>query len=173
MKKQDQWSTSSSKSIVREKTATVIHRGTLRDLVLRVLIEGPAHGYDIMKRVTDMTRGEWKPSAGTLYPLLNQLVEEGYIEIAEIDNSRVRGGRRIRYRLTEKGWHYIARKLYKTAENGLRILKAFVVDAISFLRDHGMVEEADAICESVCQGLREILDSLEGECESACTLKPA
>ncbi len=51
-------------------------RGWLRPTVLRVLEEKPMNGIEIMNKIQDMSHGWWRPSPGSLYPLLEQLAQE-------------------------------------------------------------------------------------------------
>ncbi|GAB7015212.1 PadR family transcriptional regulator [Methanogenium cariaci] len=59
------------------------HNGHTRSLitlyVLHSLHRKPKTGYDLLREIDDMTRGEWVPSKGTLYPMLRHLSEEGLI----------------------------------------------------------------------------------------------
>lgn len=54
-------------------------KGFLGLLVLAALVESEAHGYEIMKRIEKLTGGFWRPTPGSLYPLLLSLEEEGLI----------------------------------------------------------------------------------------------
>jgi len=74
----------------------VFGHGGLRLFLLMLLDEQPRHGYDLIKLVEDRFLGMYTPSAGTVYPRLQSLEDEGLIEHDEVD------GRKI-YRLTEAG----------------------------------------------------------------------
>jgi DNA-binding PadR family transcriptional regulator len=52
------------------------HRRGLRVWVLQLLERGPMNGAEIMEQMDRMTMGWWRPSPGSIYPLLDQLVEE-------------------------------------------------------------------------------------------------
>jgi len=68
--------------------------------VLRVLHDGPSHGYDIARAVERVTAGCCSPTAGGLYPVLKELESGGYVTcVAEV----VSGRERRVYTLTEKG----------------------------------------------------------------------
>lgn len=69
-------------------------RGMLKYVVLQMLESGDRHGYELMRRFAE--RGWGRLGAGTLYPVLAMLEEQGYVESREIDGKR-------RYRITEKG----------------------------------------------------------------------
>jgi len=51
------------------------HRG-LRVWVLQLLERGPMNGAEIMEQMDRMTMGWWRPSPGSIYPLLDQLADE-------------------------------------------------------------------------------------------------
>ncbi len=74
----------------------IIPRGFLKAHILYALSMGEAHGYEIRQRIFRET-GFWRPSFGTLYPLLRKMREEGLIEVRE------EGPRRKVYALTAKG----------------------------------------------------------------------
>lgn len=73
-----------------------IRRGDVRDLLLAALLEGPAHGYELMQRLEERTGGRWRPSPGSVYPHLQLLEDEGLAR-GQDDN-----GRKV-YELTETG----------------------------------------------------------------------
>ena len=69
--------------------------------ILAALLEGPLHGYGIIKRVDELTGGELRLRAGTLYAALDRLVDEGRVVA---DREEVVSGRLRRYyRLTTEG----------------------------------------------------------------------
>lgn len=59
-------------------------KGMLKVLVLATIIrEGKTHGYEVYKNLSKI-RGEWwKPSIGTIYRVLNEMVSEGLISREE------------------------------------------------------------------------------------------
>jgi len=63
-------------------------------LMLHIMKEGEASGYDIIKKVESLT-GK-KPSTGSIYPLLKKMEQDGWI------SGRSEGGK-TRYTLTEVG----------------------------------------------------------------------
>jgi DNA-binding PadR family transcriptional regulator len=71
----------------------MVGRGFLRYWVLRLLSEGPRTGYALAKELEG--RLGWRPSPGSLYPLLSALAEQGLVEQS--------GEKPPRLRLTEKG----------------------------------------------------------------------
>jgi DNA-binding PadR family transcriptional regulator len=71
-------------------------RGDVRSAVLSLLAERPMHGYQIISEIAERSGGTWKPSAGSVYPTLQLLADEGLIEAEE------QNGRKT-YSLTEAG----------------------------------------------------------------------
>jgi DNA-binding PadR family transcriptional regulator len=59
------------------------------------------HGYQIIREIEERSGGSWKPSAGSVYPTLQLLADEGTISAEESN------GRKI-YSLTEAGREEVA-----------------------------------------------------------------
>ena len=76
--------------------APVFSHGDLRLYLLSLLDEGPRHGYDIMQALSDRTGGTYTPSAGTIYPRLAKLEEEGLV-------TKTVDGRKTVYEITDAG----------------------------------------------------------------------
>ena len=74
----------------------VFGHGQLRLYLLAVLEEGPRSGYDVIRGLEDRFGGLYSPSAGTVYPRLAKLEDEGLV-------TRSDEGRRSTYALTEAG----------------------------------------------------------------------
>ncbi len=141
------------------------YRESLRNVVIRVLAEGPMHGYEIMKRIEEITEGRWRPAPGALYPLLDSLLEEGLIEIERVDDKGVRGGKKKVYKLTEKGWRYLADHLRETATYKVWIVKYMLVLGARRLREHGMEAEAEEVCRRLSKALEDLMGEA-GDCLS-------
>jgi DNA-binding PadR family transcriptional regulator len=58
-----------------------VPRGFLRLYVLTLLSKGPRSGYSIIQHIDERTEGAWKPGAGTMYPLMKQLLKEGLVRV--------------------------------------------------------------------------------------------
>lgn len=76
-------------------------RGDVRAMILSLLSEQPLTGYGIIQAAAAKTNGVWKPSPGSVYPTLQQLVDEELVEQAG-------EGKRTEYALTEAGRAYVA-----------------------------------------------------------------
>jgi DNA-binding PadR family transcriptional regulator len=69
--------------------------------VLAALLDGPLHGYGIIKRAAELSGGEVRLSTGTHYGALDRLVESGLVEAGE--EEKVEGRVRRSYTLTHDG----------------------------------------------------------------------
>ncbi len=74
--------------------------GLSKLFVLAALAERPRHGYDLARRVQEMTRGCCGPSAGALYPALRRFEEGGFVTVRK---DRISGRTREIYALTASG----------------------------------------------------------------------
>ncbi|MGD0560219.1 MAG: PadR family transcriptional regulator [Streptosporangiaceae bacterium] len=75
-------------------------RGDVRAAILDLLAEGQRwNGYQIIQEIAERTQGVWRPSAGSVYPALQQLEDEGLI-------SPEGEGRGRLYGLTDEGRSY-------------------------------------------------------------------
>ena len=75
-------------------------RGDVRIAILSLLSEQPRNGYGLIKEITDRSGGTWYPSPGSIYPTLQQLVDEELIE-------PVGEGKRTDFQLTATGREWI------------------------------------------------------------------
>ena len=73
-----------------------VRRGDVRPLILAVLQREPMHGYQVIQELEAQSGGRWRPSAGSVYPTLQQLEDEGLVRSSEVDGRRV-------YSLTDEG----------------------------------------------------------------------
>lgn len=71
-------------------------RGDVRAAVLVLLAEEPMHGYQIIHEIETRSAGLWKPSAGSVYPTLQMLADEGLVDAQESEGKKV-------YSLTDTG----------------------------------------------------------------------
>lgn len=72
----------------------------LQLMLLYLLSTAPAHGYELAKRLSDMSHGYYSPSAGVLYPALGQLEPLGFAQV-ELK------GKRKNYQITPAGREYV------------------------------------------------------------------
>lgn len=76
----------------------IVPKGFIRYQVLELLSEKPMSGSEIMNEIEKRTDGRWKPSPGSIYPLLSWLQDNNYVK----ELSAEEGGMK-RYTLTDKG----------------------------------------------------------------------
>jgi DNA-binding PadR family transcriptional regulator len=75
-----------------------VPKGLLRFYVFKLLKDKSMSGSEIMEEIEKQTGGQWKPSPGSVYPLLTWLRENGYAEELPREVTGIK-----RYMLTEKG----------------------------------------------------------------------
>ena len=73
-----------------------VRRGDVRTAILAALKDEPMHGYQVIRVLEERSGGHWRPSAGSIYPTLQQLEDEGLVRSEEVDGRRT-------YRLTDEG----------------------------------------------------------------------
>lgn len=73
-----------------------MRRGDVRGEVLSALLDGPAHGYEVIRRLEEKSGGMWRPSPGSVYPTLQMLEDAGLVRASEQDGRRT-------YELTDEG----------------------------------------------------------------------
>ena len=59
--------------------------GDVRAAALRLLEEGSRHGYQLIQDINERSNGLWRPSPGSIYPVLQQLEDEGLITLDKVD----------------------------------------------------------------------------------------
>ena len=74
----------------------VFAHGALRLYILALLETGPKYGYELIKALNERFGGTYSPSAGTIYPRLGKLEEEGLVATES-------AGRRTNYHITAAG----------------------------------------------------------------------
>jgi DNA-binding PadR family transcriptional regulator len=67
--------------------------------ILLSLVDGPRHGYAIMKEVAERTEGKVELGTGTLYGIVKRLLADGWIRESALGSD----DRRRTYRLTPYG----------------------------------------------------------------------
>jgi DNA-binding PadR family transcriptional regulator len=77
-----------------------VRRGDVRAAILALLTEEPSNGYQIIQEIAERSGGIWKPSPGSVYPALQQLEDEGLVEVHDEDGRRT-------FRLTTRGREHV------------------------------------------------------------------
>ena len=88
------------------KQPTEILKGTLDLLILKTLALEPRHGVAVADRILQITRGTFNVKAGSLFPALHRLEQEGFI--AGEWGTTAEGRRARLYRLTAAGQKQLA-----------------------------------------------------------------
>ena len=101
----------------------VFAHGRLRLYLLKLLDEAPRHGYEVIRLLEERFHGLYAPSAGTVYPRLAKLEQEGLVEHS------MEGGRKV-YRITPAGHAELESRAAELAE-----LEAEIHDSVSQLAD--------------------------------------
>lgn len=146
--------------------------GEVRLALLSLLDEGPKHGYQLMKELEAKSGGLYRASAGTTYPTLQQLEDEGLVTSEQVEGRRV-------YRLTDAGKQELKEsadtvsKIWERAQSwgdwapwmgpagGMVSRPAAAVMKAAFRAATRAAEDPDRISK-----IREILDRARKEIES-------
>jgi DNA-binding PadR family transcriptional regulator len=78
------------------RRARFFESGEVRLAILSLLSEGPKHGYQLMKEMEERSGGLYRASAGSVYPTLQLLEDEGLIQADQKEGKRA-------YSLTDAG----------------------------------------------------------------------
>jgi DNA-binding PadR family transcriptional regulator len=113
--------------------ASVFGHGQLRLYLLGLLAERPMHGYELIQELSQRFGGTYAPSAGTVYPRLTRLQEEGLI-VARSD------GRRTVHEITDAG-----RALVAERRDDLTALQAEVDESVQRLASDVRTSVNDAM----------------------------
>ena len=82
--------------------------------VLASLLDGPLHGYAIIKRTEELSTGRVRLATGTLYTALDRLTAEGYVRL--VSEETVAGRVRRSYGLTDRGSAALRAEAQRMAE---------------------------------------------------------
>lgn len=127
----------------------VFSHGDLRLYLLSLLDEQPHHGYDLIQALADRTGGTYTPSAGTIYPRLAKLEEEGLV-------TKTVDGRKTVYTITAAGHAEVA-------------ARAADLEDI----EEGLADSVRLIADEVRGSVREAMKSLRADLAAASSRKEA
>jgi len=88
-------------------------RGHLTLIILEMIKERPRHGYDVIKAIEEKFHGFYSPSAGSVYPILQELEDRDFVTSSKESD----------------------KKIYSITKDGERELKANK-DKFSEMREH-------------------------------------
>ena len=94
---------------------SLINIGLTKIFILKILSQGPNHGYGILKQLESLTHGCCTPTFGTIYPILKKLTQDGYTKVKE--GKQLKGGQKRQvYTLTPLGIkaYQVAMEAWKT-----------------------------------------------------------
>ncbi|HET6672121.1 MAG TPA: PadR family transcriptional regulator [Agromyces sp.] len=137
-------------------TPPVFAHGNLRLYLLALLDEQPRHGYELIQAMSDRFGGTYIPSAGTIYPRLSKLEEEGLV-------SKSTDGRKTVYEITDAG-----RTELEARRHELDAIEDDLTDSVRRLADGVRAEVNDAM-----RSLRAELASAAREAKRASKREPA
>jgi DNA-binding PadR family transcriptional regulator len=83
-----------------------VPRGLLRFLVLKMLSEKSMSGAEIVEEIETQTSGRWKPSPGSIYPLLAWMLKKGFTKELPKDVEGLK-----RYSFTQKGYEFLEKQI--------------------------------------------------------------
>jgi DNA-binding PadR family transcriptional regulator len=78
----------------------VFGKGDLKYVILDLLEDEPAHGYEVMRALEGRFRGFYSPSPGSVYPTLQMLEDLGYVSATQRDGKKV-------YEITDEGRKFL------------------------------------------------------------------
>ncbi len=81
--------------------STDLIRGNTNTIILNILRQGDSYGYEIYKKIIELSGNQYELKEATLYTAFRRLEQEGYILSYWGDETQ--GGRRKYYRITEEG----------------------------------------------------------------------
>ncbi|ADL53516.1 PadR family transcriptional regulator [Clostridium cellulovorans] len=84
-------------------------KGYIDTILMSLIKDSPMYGYELAKRVRDISEETFELKEGTLYLSLKRLEKNGYVK-SYWEDSESGGGRRKYYSITEEGISYILKK---------------------------------------------------------------
>ena len=111
----------------------VFSHGSLRLYLLSLLAEGPKHGYELIQSLSDRFGGTYSPSAGTIYPRLGKLEDEGLV-------TKESDGRKTVYSITDAGRRELADR-----QGDLDAIELELTDSVRRLADEVRTGVTDAM----------------------------
>lgn len=124
-------------------TPAVFSHGSLRLYLLSLLDEAPRHGYELIQALSDRFGGTYSPSAGTIYPRLAKLEDEGLV-------TKTANGRKTVYAITDAGRAELA-------------ARAGELDAI----ENEVTDSVRRLADEVRAGVNQAMKSLRAELAAA------
>jgi DNA-binding PadR family transcriptional regulator len=96
----------------------MFEKGELKYLFLDLLREKPRHGYDLIRAIEERSGGRYAASPGAVYPILQMLEDQGYVEAERADGRKT-------YRITPAGEAFLQENAATVEEIHRRIAGAW------------------------------------------------
>jgi len=126
--------------------SAVFSHGRLRLYLLKLLAEGPKHGYELIRLLENRFLGLYAPSAGTIYPRLARMEADGLVTHTQA------GGRKV-YEITAAGRSELSARSGELSE-----LEAEI---------HASVADLSAVADEVEKGVHGSVRDLKRELRQA------
>ena len=141
----------------------VFAHGRLRLYLLNLLAESPKHGYELIQALSERFGGTYAPSAGTVYPRLAKLEEEGLV-------TKEADGRKTVYSITDAGRDELANRATDLGD-----IEEELTDSVRRLADEvrlGVAEAMKSLRADLASAARDSRPSRGGPEHSAETPAP-
>ena len=143
-------------------------RGDVRAAILKLLVERPMHGYEMIQEIAERSQNLWRPSPGSVYPTLQLLVDEGLLVARESEGSKklfelTDEGRAAADKIETPPWQEIADGV-EPGHVHLRSAVAQLMGAVAQSAHTANDEQQERIVDIVNNARREIYQIL-GESE--------
>lgn len=152
----------------------MFEKGDLKYVILDLLKDKPAHGYEIIRELEKRFHGFYSPSAGSVYPTLQLLEDMGYVKSVEQDGKKV-------YTITDEGKAFLKEREeriesikdhmrgwggYEAREDFhaiFRELRGIGRDIAREARDidRGRMEKIKEIIKKACRDIEEVIATKE------------
>lgn len=159
-----------------------VPKGFLKYYVLKLLNEKPMSGSEIMNEIEKRTDGRWKPSPGSIYPLIAWLQDKGYAKEVPEQEAGIK-----RYTLTDQGkaflqehvkrkgelrrrfgffmpwFNFYPKKTRELVEAGKKLVKASwsLLDSMHEKYSEEVIAEAKEVIEQAAEKIDEIAKKLK------------
>ncbi len=142
-------------------------RGDVRAAILKLLTDGPMHGYEMIQEINERSQQLWKPSPGSVYPTLQLLVDEGLLVATESEGSKkifelTDDGRAAAEKIETAPWDEITQDA-DPGEMGLRSAAGQLMGAVAQSAHAATAEQQQRIVDIVNNARREIYQVLGEE----------
>ncbi len=138
--------------------------GLLRFLILaHALIHGRTYGYGVLREVLQLSNGAWRPSVGTIYKVISELVSEGLLR--EVGKERCKGRQVVYYELTDAGFkelRWMADWLILRISTGVKFLTLLYA---SLLKDKEEIKEFTVPLRAF-RDIREVTEKFLNQCKN-------